>query len=195
MDSPTRAHDERCKACKTNVKSLLVKLYGKVEGNCKLDAGTRPEDFRAARYYSQIKEIYETLQQFRGFGSFVKSSRLPRVDFFIPNPGFLVEFDESQHFTVPRKIALEHYPDGLQLGFSRERWITLAENLHKKDNDPPYRDEQRAWYDTIRDFLPSIIDLRPTARLFAKDFAWCSLDAQNDADLSRFSKFLLGNKN
>jgi hypothetical protein len=31
----------------------------------------------------------------------------------------------------------------------------LCEEINAKDNYPPYRDEQRAWYDTLRDFLAS----------------------------------------
>ena len=116
---------------------------------------------------------------------------LPHCDFFIPNPGFILEFDESQHFTLPRKIALERYPDDLKMGFSRERWMMLCQRIDSKDNDPPYRDEQRAWYDTLRDFLPAIKGLKPTVRLFARDFVWCSLDPDDPSDVRRFKNLLM----
>jgi len=93
--------------------------------------------------------------------------KLPNVDFFVPNPGFIVEFDESQHFTKPREKALSNYPDTLNLGFDRSKWNNLWIGLNKKDKDTPYRDEQRALYDTLRDFAPIMLDLKPTIRLFA----------------------------
>ena len=90
---------------------------------------------------------------------------------------------------------MEEYPTNLELGFSKEKWIRLCEKIDAKDNDPPYRDEQRAWYDTLRDFLPAILGLQPTVRLFAKDFVWCSLNPNNPEDVDRFRKMIeLGSK-
>jgi hypothetical protein len=183
-------HDERCPKCKETIRKLLEKIYGKVEPNYKFDVGARLEDFLNTPCYSVLKEIYEALQNHRGFREFVKTAILPHCDFFIPNPGFIVEFDESQHFTLPRRIALETYPNKRELGFNREKWIALCEKINAKDNDPPYRDEQRAWYDTLRDFMPEIQGLKPTIRLFAGDFAWCSLNPNNTSDVQRFSRYL-----
>jgi hypothetical protein len=67
------------------------------------------------------------------------------------------------------------YPNELELGFNIEKWIALCEKINARDNNPPYRDEQRAWYDILRDFLHVLIGLKPTVRLFARDFVWCSL--------------------
>ena len=50
-----------------------------------------------------------------------------------------------------------------------------CDEIRAYDNDPPYRDEQRAWYDTLRDFIPEMKGFLPTVRVFAKDLAWCSL--------------------
>ena len=186
---------ERCPKCKETIRKLLEKIYGRVEENYKFRAGTLPEDFKNTPYYSELKKIYEKLQNHRGYRDFVKAKNLPNCDFFIPNPGFIVEFDESQHFTLPRKITLEEYPTNLELGFSKEKWIRLCEKIDARDNDPPYRDEQRAWYDTLRDFLPTILGLQPTVRLFVKDFVWCSLNPNNPEDVDRFRKMIeLGSK-
>ncbi len=54
---------------------------------------------------------------------FVKAKFFPNNDFFILNSGLIVEFDESQYFTLPRKITLEESPGDLKLGFSREKWM------------------------------------------------------------------------
>jgi hypothetical protein len=188
----TTYHNERCPKCKETIKNLLKKIYGKVEQNYRFEIETDPEDFKNMPYYNQLKEIYESLQNYRGFKEFVKSKTLPNCDFFIPNQWFIVEFDETQHFTEPRRIALENYPEKLELGFDRERWIELCKRIKAKDNDPPYRDEQRAWYDTLRDFLPTIKGLKPTVRLFAKDYVWCSFNPNNSSDVERFENILKG---
>jgi len=188
----SRKHNERCKECKETVKRLLEKIYGKVEQNYKIEIGTFPEEFKNTPYYDKLKKIYETLESYRGFKEFVKAKTLPNCDFFVSNPGFIVEFDESQHFTEPRRITLENYPEELELGFDKEKWISLCKKIKAKDNDPPYRDEQRAWYDTLRDFLPLIIGLKPTIRLFAGDFVWCSFDANNSSDIKKFENILKG---
>jgi len=184
-------HDERCRKCKETVRRLLERIYGRVEENYRFEVGTRPEDYSGTPHYSKLKKIYEALQNHRGFKEFVKAKTLPHCDFFVPDPGFILEFDESQHFTLPRRIALERYPDDLKVGFRRERWIRLCKRIDSKDNDPPYRDEQRAWYDTLRDFLPAIRGLKPTVRLFARDFVWCSLNPENPSDVMRFKNILM----
>jgi len=112
------------------------------------------------------------------------------VDYFVPEPGFIVEFDESQHFTAARKTALQHYPAELEIGFDRAGWIHLCERLNRHDPAPPYRDEQRAWYDTLRDFLPNIFNLQPTVRLYASDRRWCAMNPDNLHDREAFRAIL-----
>ena len=115
---------------------------------------------------------------------------MPNVDFFVVDPGFIVEFDESQHFTEQRMISLKACPSDLQLGYDRQQWTDLCGTLRKKDNDPPFRDEQRAWYDTLRDFAPSILNLKPTVRLFSKDRVWCELHPDDPKDVEYFKNKL-----
>ncbi len=169
---------------------MLKKIYGRVEDGPKFEVGTLPENFKDSPYHKNLGEIYMALQKHRGFGQFVKAEALPHSDLFVPEPGFIFEYDESQHFTLPRKKALKHYPASLKLGFNKERWIDLCGKIDAKDNDPPYRDEQRAWYDTIRDFLPAMKGFNPTIRIFMKDFKWCSLDPDKPSDIEKFKKFM-----
>jgi len=183
-------HDERCPKCKDVVKAILERIYGKVEQNYKFQVGTLPEDFEGTPHYSKLPEIFRILREHRGFNDFVKTKTLPNCDFFMPDSRCILEFDESQHFTLPRKVALEHYPEELALGFDRKMWTDLCVRIDSRDSDPPYRDEQRAWYDTLRDFLPELKGLNPTARIFAKDFEWCSLDPSNPLDVEKFKSLL-----
>jgi len=161
-----------------------------VEQNYKFEVGTLPEDFEGIPHYAELAEIFKILQEHRGFRGFVKAKTLRKCDFFMPDSRFILEYDESQHFTLPRRIAFEHYPEELVLGFDRKRWVDLCLRIQAEDPVPPYRDEQRAWYDALRDFLPELKGLNPTARIFARDFAWCRLDPGNPSDVEYFRSFL-----
>jgi len=175
--------------CKETIGLLLEKLYGSVQRNYTFDIGTHPDDFRHLPVYGKLNEIF-TLLQNRGVADFVKARKLAPCDYFVPDPGFVIEFDESQHFTVPRRVTLENYPDDLVLGFDRETWIQMCKKTRARDNSPPYRDEQRAWYDVLRDFLPEIRGLKPTVRLFAGAFEWCSLDPERAEDVAKFRRII-----
>ena len=173
------SHNERCKKCKINVSELLTKLCSEVKVNYNLQLANKPEFFINNSYYPALLKIFTLLQNSRGYKEFVRSKQLPNVDFFVVNPGFIVEFDETQHFTKQRMLALLNYPHDLPLGFDKQEWIERCMTLRKKDNDPPFRDEQRAWYDTVRDFAPVILNLNPTVRLFSKDLIWCELNPED----------------
>lgn len=183
-------HNERCKKCKTTIQIMLKKIYSSVETNYNLQVGTKPEDFKGLSCLSEILEIFSRLQNHRGYSEFVRAKRLSRCDFFVPSPEFIVEFDESQHFTNARKLSLLHYPDDLKLGFSRQEWIRLCNEIQARDNDPRFRDEQRAWYDTLRDYMPQIKGFGPTVRLYSREMQWCRLNPNNSDDISRFQKLI-----
>lgn len=184
-------HDERCKKCKKRVFELLSKMFGEVKTNYNLHISNNPDSYINTPFYSDLKTIYSALQNYRGFDHFTRSKMLPNVDYFVVNPGIIVEFDESQHFTKPREIALRNYPEKLKLCFDKKRWIDQCRSLHKKDNYPPFRDEQRAWYDTVRDFAPISLHLKPTVRLFSKEIMWCKLNPNNINDLETFKRFII----
>lgn len=183
-----KLHNERCPKCKQSVKDLLDALFGNVEVNWDLNIGCKLEDYKDRKFYSELEIIHKALVQHRRFDNFIKSKKLPRVDFFIPGKNIIVEFDESQHFTTPRAITLSLYPKNQSVGYSVERWRTLCQKLDKRDNDPPYRDEQRAWYDTLRDFAPSILGSGRIVRLYSRDKIWCELNPDNTTDLEFFKQ-------
>lgn len=191
MESNVR-HSERCKKCKQVFKKCLDQIFGIVEENYKFKIGTIPSDFKNSDLYMVLTEIYDSLKHHRGHEEFVRTSTLPRCDLYIPSERVIIEFDESQHFSIPRKISLTNYPDSLTLGYNKDKWINLCERIHASDNDPKciFRDEQRAWYDTLRDFLPQIVGLNPTKRVFAKDYIWCELNPDNQKDIDTFIKIL-----
>lgn len=183
------SHNERCRECKVRVRQLLEKIYGTVIPNYRIQLGTRPEELREHPRYSVLNDIYSALQNHRGFSEFVRAAYVD-IDFFLPEQKMIVEFDESQHFTEPRKIALSQYPSDINLGFSRSTWMRHCDEIRACDNDPPFRDEQRTWYDTLRDFIPEANGFCPTVRLFARDMAWCSLDVNNANDIQKFQNLI-----
>lgn len=185
-----KRHNERCPECKNTIERMLKKIYGDVKSNYGFEVSTNVNDYKDVPFSQELKKILFELQKDRDYEDFIRTPTLPRCDFFVPNPGFIVEFDESQHFTLSRKISLQNYPQSLKLGFSRMKWISLCEKINAKDNDPPFRDEQRAWYDTIRDFLPEIKGLKPTIRLFSKYLHWCRLNPEDQEDVDRFKSFV-----
>ena len=185
-------HSERCPECKIRVPELLERLYGTCSVNHGFRWRTNLAAYRGTQIEPTLRKVANALKAHRGFGvgDFAKADLLAACDFWVPDPGFIVEFDESQHFTAPRKLALSAYPAEHPLGFSAERWIALCEHHDARDNDPPYRDEQRAWYDTLRDLVPSHEGLQPTVRLYARDRAWCSLDPDDGDHLKAFSDLI-----
>ncbi len=183
-------HNERCKDCKTVVYKMLVKIYKDVENGYKIAIGTKPDDFSELSCFPALQEIYALLEQGRGYTNYVKAKTLPKCDYYVASEGFVLEFDESQHFSARRKLALLHYPSDLKLGYERRKWICLCDSINARDNDPYYRDEQRAWYDTLRDFLPMIKGLKPTVRLYSKEIQWCSLNPESIDDVNKFDALI-----
>ncbi len=123
------AHKERCQKCKSAVAALLQKLYGPVETQKQFAVGAKPDDFRASAYAPDLREIFEALQNRRGFADFVRTAVVPPCDYYLPGPAFVVEFDESQHFTPLRQLALSRYPLLFPAGFDRGKWIDLCRRI------------------------------------------------------------------
>jgi hypothetical protein len=184
---PSR-HHARCPICKEHIFRLLSRLYSIVEKDYQLKLGADIKDYSNSSHYDALKRIYFTLQAFRRYKDFVRTSSLPPCDFFVPNPGFIVEFDERQHFSRAREISFGLYPSTLELWFDRKKWTELCRKIGAKDNDPKYRDEQRAWYDALRDFAPAILGLMPTVRLFDEDRAWCEINPDNQKHMTEFKE-------
>lgn len=79
------------------------------------------------------------------------NARSLEFDFYIPAINCAIEFDERQHFTAERRVALEAYPKSLKQNDWYVQWCEMAEKTGANDSDPPSRDWQRAFRDSIRD--------------------------------------------
>jgi hypothetical protein len=180
---PRTAHSQSCKQCKQVIHALLVDAFGSdvVAQQYRLGLPSVLQGYKQHPYFSVLAAIESDLKAYRGFTSLGAQRTLPPVDFFVKSVGLIVEFDETQHFTAPRAIALRRYPDTLALGFNRDVWLGLCSKLSRHDHRPPYRDEQRAWLDTLRDFAPAYLALRPAIRIYAGATVWCRADTGRGA--------------
>lgn len=182
-------HSSHCRACKERVHELLTTIYGECRVNHLFPWSAQPKDYADTAIGDTLQRIRGALGELRGHRDFIKSAQMPPCDYFIADPPFIVEFDESQHFSRPRLVALANYPEQIAVGFSIARWQALCREIDAADNTPFDRDERRAWYDTLRDLLPPAHGLQPTVRLYAGETDWCGLDVSNPGDLALFHQF------
>ena len=173
-------HSPHCRACKERVREILTAAYGECRVNYQFPWPAFAEDYSTTAVGNSLQLIRSALGNWRGHRDFVKSARVPPCDFYISDPPFIVEFDESQHFSRARQITLEFYPKTLSLGFSLSRWRNLCSAIGAQDDDPIDRDERRAWYDVLRDLVPIVYGFKPTVRLYARDCEWCAMSSATD---------------
>lgn len=139
------------------------------------------EDYQEiADVHADLTQIHLSIENYRG-KSIESSKQLAACDIFIPEENRLIELDEIRHFTALRAVALSHYPHHFKTAYDRDEYVLFCKQVDAKDHDPPNRDEQRAWYDTIRDFIPLIDSgYRPIIRLplFRKRNSTLQLDRE-----------------
>lgn len=153
---------------KDALRKLLEQFFGHVITEAQFDWLVVPD---RASMDDSIAKIAEALTSYRGYGDFFSPGEHLRVDFFIPEKRLIIEYDERQHFTIPRAIALRQYPDNLKMGFDRLAWISACEFTQAIDPNPRYRDEQRAFYDSLRDLYPTNHNMT-VIRIKDKDYDW-----------------------
>lgn len=135
---------------KAALKNLLIDRYGRVETEVTFDWLIVPS---ASSMGKELTTIADNLTSYRNHIGFFKPGISLKCDFFILPKKYIIEYDERQHFTTPRDISLSLYPDNLNLGFDIKEWRKYCQRIRAGDPDPPYRDEQRAFYDSLRDIL------------------------------------------
>lgn len=183
-------HSAHCRACKERVRELLTAIYGECRTNHQFSWPSQPQDYANTAVGNLLEQICAALSGWRGHRDFIKSAQVPPCDYFVSDPPFIVEFDESQHFSRARLVTLSNYPANAQIGFSFSRWQNLCREIDAKDDEPFDRDERRAWYDTLRDLVPRVHGFNPTVRLYAGEFAWCTLDAASSTGTKRFTAWI-----
>ena len=100
-----------------------------------------------------FKKLFNALKSYRNQDEkFAKKDYQLRCDFVSDYHKVIVEYDERQHFSMARKVSLESYKD-IPVDFDRDLWIRACTEVQARDNEPKYRDEGRAYLDSVRDIL------------------------------------------
>ena len=172
------------------MREILTAIFGECRVNHQFPWPARPEDYANSAIGNSLESIRNALGDWRGHRDFIKSPQVPPCDYYVSAPPFILEFDESQHFSRARLITLQLYPKTVPMGFSLTRWQDLCREINAVDDRPIDRDERRAWYDTLRDLVPTVYGFRPTVRLYAGERQWCGFDRTNAKDLDSFQVFL-----
>ena len=126
-----------------------------------------------------LSTIFAALCSHRGHSAFATAGRRLVCDIVIPSQRLIVEYDERQHFSKPRAVALRLYPRAAAIGFDAAEWIGHCDRIAAIDNDPPYQDEQRAFYDSVRDILAGANGYR-VVRLKHGAFDWEKPNAREE---------------
>ena len=98
----------------------------------------------------EYRGLYNALSAYRGNKDFAKKNITLRCDFVCEGKKLIIEYDERQHFSEARRISLLNYPN-IPVYYNKQLWIDACRDIQEKDNQPPNRDEVRAYYDSIRD--------------------------------------------
>lgn len=152
------------------LQNLLEQRFGCVMTEAKFDWLVVPD------YSSKdavFRVIYDNLKAMRNYSGFSNPGYKLVCDFFIPSENLIIEYDERQHFTEQRAESLAHYPSNRNRGFDKDKWREACENIKATDNDPLDRDEQRAFYDSVRDILTARNGI-PLIRIKHGDYDWKS---------------------
>lgn len=148
-------------------------------------------EYNKKEIYLYLKKIYAALENYRGRKIKIGKKTLANCDIYIPGEQRIVELDEVRHFTELRAVALKNYPKELTIAFNKEEYADYCNRIKMKDNDPPCRDEQRAWYDTLRDFLPfSDSKYQPVIRIPLFDTRRTVLPLDKEAIIQRLENGL-----
>ena len=137
------------KQIKSDFLQILRENFGEIELEYKFSWLALPE---IDKLDVDTRKIYDVLSEMRGFHNFYCIGRRLRCDYVLMREKIIIEFDEKQHFTEQRARSLKFYPR-IPLFFNKNVWLDHCNDIKAYDNDPPYRDEQRAFFDSLRDIL------------------------------------------
>jgi|GEM_PF-6160309 len=123
--------------------SERTKLESKILDSLRTHCDKTANSFKSAKKKAQGANIFPD-DKIKG------NTRKLEFDFYLPKYNLAIEFDESQHFTLERAVTYMHYSND-QVAYDKDRWFRLCKERKRNDSDPPERDWQRAYRDTIRD--------------------------------------------
>ncbi len=131
-------------------------------------------------YYEVIDRIFSELGGDKTGLNAKRKVKLKPDCYFGGCYNFLFEFDEIQHFTEYKLLALQHYPIESRKGFDYDGYIDWCNKYkfealkkgpagyRKPKPEFPFengRAAQRAYFDSFRDILPTLYGLNVTIRI------------------------------
>ena len=131
------------------------------------EISTRIADYEGKPYFKHLKRIYDFLSPYDNSKNFLKtgkignSGHLEDCDIFLGRSNQVVELDEKQHFNSLRGEVLDMYPSDLPLAFNRKEYRGKCGKKAIGKNGKVVS----IWNDVLRDFLPWIAGINPTARI------------------------------
>jgi very-short-patch-repair endonuclease len=167
-------------------RQLLAARFGSINLEERFPVLCVPDLVNRSSMPIDLRRILVAIESVRQMPIKGRSNYCLGCDFYIPDHRLIIEFDERQHFTLARAASLKAYPADAPVAFDRERWIALSEEIQAGDNSPIYRDEQRAFYDAIRDIVAPQIGFKPVVRVFEEDVLW-----ERESTLSDAAKSIL----
>jgi very-short-patch-repair endonuclease len=168
------------------LNQILRNRWGTVEIEYKFDEIKVPDLEERKSIGVELLNILNSIEAERNIKIKGKINHKLPCDFYLPEVNLIIEFDERQHFTLPRAASLREYSADIYIGFDKKRWIDLCTEINAGDNSPIYRDEQRAFYDSLRDIIAPQIGLKPVVRIFEEDVLW-----EKDGDSTNVAKEIL----
>ena len=152
------------------LKNILEQLFGQVYTEATFDWLVVPDQ---SSMNDVLSGMHEALVAFRDYENFSTPRQKLQCDFFIPSENLIIEYDERQHFTEPRAISFDFYPENISFAFDIRYWKDECNRIKAKDSDKnkPDRDEQRAFYDSVRDILAARNGMT-LIRIKHEDYDW-----------------------
>ncbi len=134
---------------KEKLYEFLSNLYSNVEKEAKFHWCTSHSGLNVC------DKIYQNIKSYRNADFLPERVTQLSCDYVIHEKHLVIEYDEFQHFTYQRQLSLEAYSDNITLHYNKEKWIQLCKKFRRKMNkkNDIYRDEKRAYYDSIRDII------------------------------------------
>jgi hypothetical protein len=152
----------------------------------------------SGKHYDTLMALFQALGGDTAAHTNKREVTLVSDSYFGAKYNFIFEFDESQHFSSYRLQTLGEYPNGLRLGYDLDAYTEYCRKYHVKADSyrkgktakdfPVGRTAQRAYFDTIRDFIPPLHGLNPTLRI--AEFDVTAVKA-NDEEGQRIVKEIL----
>jgi hypothetical protein len=151
--------------------------------NCRPELHSEPESKIFRELYQALRLSAEIDKRLAPGNDLVKNWVLV-PDIYSPKLNRFIEVDEAQHFSLPRLTRIfENRSAPWAPIYSGYFWNTMHARLlanPRRDLDPPFRDEARAFRDEMRDRLPVLYGLRQTIRLDEFTLKACGLTQITD---------------